>query len=80
VCLSYHLIADNLIKKNHPMQDTGFIVDLTGKCMEGMKMNWASYLINELEKDYHEVQDQGCEFHFSWLLVCIIFVSWKMPK
>jgi hypothetical protein len=32
----------------------GFIVDLAGKCVEGLKMNLASYLINQLEKDCHE--------------------------
>jgi hypothetical protein len=36
------------------MQVTGFVVDLAGKCVEGMQMNWASYLINELEKDCRE--------------------------
>jgi hypothetical protein len=41
-------------------------------------MNWVSYLVNDLEKDYHEVQDQGYEFHFSWLLILIAFVTWKM--
>jgi hypothetical protein len=39
-----------------------------------------SYLINELEKDCREVKDQGYEFHFSWLLILISFVSWKMSE
>jgi hypothetical protein len=26
------------------------------------------------------VQDQGYEFHFSWLLVLIAFVAWHMPE
>jgi hypothetical protein len=43
-----------------------------------MQMNWASYLINKLDKDCREVDDQGYEFHFSWLLVLITFVTWKM--
>jgi hypothetical protein len=47
------------------MQVTGFIVDLAGKCIEGMQRNWASYLVNQLDQDYHEAQDQGYEFHFS---------------
>jgi hypothetical protein len=56
----------------------GFLVDLVGKCIEGMQMNWASYLVNELEKDCHEVQDQGYEFYFSWLLILIAFFAWQM--
>jgi hypothetical protein len=73
--LTYQLIAGNLIRKNRPTQVIGFIVDLTGKCIEGMQMNWASYFVNELEKDCHEAQDHGYEFHFSWLLVLITFVA-----
>jgi hypothetical protein len=56
------------------------MVDLTGKCVEGMQMNWASYLINELEKDFRQAQYFGYEFHFSWLIVLIAFVTWKIPK
>jgi hypothetical protein len=78
VHLACQLIAGNLIRKNRPMQAIGFMVDLVGKCVEGMKMNWVSYLINELEKDCHKVQDQGYRFHFSWFLVLISFVTWKM--
>jgi hypothetical protein len=80
VHLACQLIAGKLIRKNHLTQVTGFVVDLAGKCIEGMQMNWASYLINELEKDCREAQDQGYEFHFSWLLVLIAFVAWKMPE
>jgi hypothetical protein len=78
VHLSCQLIAGNLIKKNRPTQVTGFVIDLAEKCVEGMQMNWVSYLVNELEKDYHEVQDKGYEFHFSWLLILIAFVTWEM--
>jgi hypothetical protein len=80
VCLACQLIAENIVRKNHPTQVTGFVVDLTGKCVEGMKMNWASYLINELEKYYRKAQDQGYKFHLNWLLVLITFVAWKMPE
>ena len=43
-------------------------------------MNWASYLVNQLELDCREAQDQGYEFHFSWLLILITFISWEMPE
>jgi hypothetical protein len=43
-------------------------------------MNWASYLVNQLEMDYHEAQNQGYELHFSWLLILITFTSWEMLK
>jgi hypothetical protein len=74
------LIAGKLVRKNRPTQVTGFVVDLAGKCIEGIQMNWVSYLVNQLEKDCREAQDQGYEFHFSWLLILIAFIAWEMPE
>jgi hypothetical protein len=34
--------------------------------------------VNQLEIDYKEAQDQGYEFHFSWLLILITFISWEI--
>ena len=80
VHLACQLIVGKIARKNHLMQVTGFIVNLAGKCVEGMQMNWVSYLVNVLEKDICEEQDQGYEFHFSWLLILIAFVTWDMPE
>jgi hypothetical protein len=41
VCLACQLIVGKLVHKNRPTQVTGFIVDLAGKCVEGLQMNWA---------------------------------------
>jgi hypothetical protein len=80
VCLACQLIVGKLVRKNRPTQVTGFVVDLAGKCVEGLQMNWVSFLINQLEKDCREAQDQGYEFHFSWLLILITFIAWEMPE
>ena len=40
-------------------------------------MNWAQYLVNQLELDCRGAQDQGYEFHFSWLL---ILIAWELPE
>jgi hypothetical protein len=39
VCLSFQLIVGKLVRKNRPMQVTSFVVDLAGKCVEGIQMN-----------------------------------------
>jgi hypothetical protein len=80
VCLAFQLITGKLVRKNRPTQVMGFVVDLAGKCIEGMQMNWVSYLVNQLEQDCREAQDQGYEFHFSWLLILVAFVAWEMPE
>ena len=43
-------------------------------------MNWAQYLVNQLELDCREAQDQGYEFHFSWLLILIAFITGELPE
>jgi hypothetical protein len=68
------------MRKNHPTQVTELVVDLARKCVEVMQMNWANYLLNELEKDCREAQDLGYEFHYNWLIILIAFVAWRMPK
>jgi hypothetical protein len=78
--LACQLIIGNLVRNKHPIQVTRFVVDLAGKCVKGMQMNWESYLVNELEKDCREAQDQGYEFHFSWLLILIEFFTWEMME
>jgi hypothetical protein len=57
VFLYCQLIARNLIRNNRLTQVIGFVVDLAGKCVKGMKMNWVNFLIKELKKECHEVQD-----------------------
>jgi hypothetical protein len=57
VHLAFQLIAGKLVRNICPTQVTGFVVDLVGKCVEGMQMNWVSYLINEIEKDFCKAQD-----------------------
>jgi hypothetical protein len=80
VHLAYQLIAGKIVRKNRPTQVTGFVVDLAGKCTEGLYINWTKYLVNQLELDYREAQEQEYEFHFSWLLILIAFIAWEMSK
>jgi hypothetical protein len=78
--LACQLITGKLVRKNRPTQVTGFVVDLAGKCVEGVQMNWVKYLVNQLELDCCKVQDQGYEFHFSWILILIAFFSSEMSE
>jgi hypothetical protein len=44
VHLACQMIAGKLVCKNRPTQVSGFVVDLAGKCVEGVQMNWSKYL------------------------------------
>jgi hypothetical protein len=48
VRLSFQLIDGKHVRKNLPTQVTKFMVDLAGKCVEGLQMNWVNYLVNEI--------------------------------
>jgi hypothetical protein len=48
--------------------------------MEGLQMKLKKYLVNQLDQDCCETQDQGYEFHFSWVLILIAFIAWEMPE
>jgi hypothetical protein len=80
VRLACQLIAGKLVRNNQPTQLFGFVVDLAGKCVERLQMNWEKYLVNQLEIDCREAQDQVHEFHFSWLLILIAFFTWEPPE
>jgi hypothetical protein len=43
-------------------------------------MNWAQYLVNQIEIDSREVQYQGYDFHFSWLLILNTSIAWELPE
>ena len=79
MCLSCELIEGKIVRKNRPTQVTGFVVDLVEKCVEGLQMNWKKYLVNQLELYYRKAQDQGYDFHFSWLLILITFTTREIP-
>jgi hypothetical protein len=80
MCLACKLIVGKLVRKNRPTQVTGLVVDLTGKCIEGLHMNWVKYLVNQPELDCRKAHDQGYELHFSWLLIVIAFVALEIPE
>jgi hypothetical protein len=62
VHLACQLIAGNLVRKNRPTQVTGFVVDLAGKCVEGLQMNWVKYLVNQLELDFVKLRIRAMSF------------------
>jgi hypothetical protein len=39
--------------------------------------SWALDLLNQFLVDCRYVQDNGTEFHYSWLIILIALVGWK---
>jgi hypothetical protein len=45
-----------------------------------MMFSWASYLLNQFLLDCRDAQDNGTEFHYSWLIILIALAGWQEPK
>jgi hypothetical protein len=52
------------------------VIAAAEKCMEGVQMNWATFLVNQFLTDCIEAQEKGIEFHYAWLLILIALVGW----
>lgn len=38
------------------------------------------YLCSEFLANYKEAQDQSKTFHYAWLVLSIVLVTWELPK
>jgi hypothetical protein len=41
---------------------------------------WAPYLLNHLLIDYRDVQKNGIEFRYSWMIILMALAGWQEPK
>jgi hypothetical protein len=42
--------------------------------------SWVPYLLNQFLIDCRDAQDNGTEFHYSWMIILIALAGWKEPK
>ena len=53
------------------------VIDSNKKCVERVSMNWVPFLLNQFLINSMEAQDKGMEFHYSRLLILIVFIVWN---
>ena len=53
-----------------------FVAEL---CAAYVQLNWSQYLINELLAYAEEEKEKGSAFHYSWILILILFVALEEP-
>jgi hypothetical protein len=73
------VLACKLLRKCHKDEVSTAVIAATEKCMEGVQMNWATFLVNKFLQDCTEAQEKGTEFHYAWFLILIVLVGWKEP-
>jgi hypothetical protein len=42
--------------------------------------SWAPYLLNQFLVDCRDAQDNGNEFHYSWIIILIDLAGWQETK
>ena len=52
---------------------------LAEQCAKGVHLNWAVFLCEEFLTNSKEAQEQGKTFHYAWLLLSILLVTWELP-
>jgi hypothetical protein len=67
-------MACKLLRKCRKEEALAGVIAVAVQCTKGVMFSWAPYLLNFLI-DYMDAQDNGVEFHYSWLLVLIALVG-----
>lgn len=80
VRITIQILACSLFWKSFQDQVYASIIALATQCMEGVHMNWLVFLLDKFLEDYHETQEKGKPFLYTWLLICIALFGWKEPK
>jgi hypothetical protein len=74
------LMACKLLRKCRREEASAGVIAVAVQCTKGMMFSWVSYLLNQFLLDYHDAQDNGTEFHYSWLIILIALARWQDPK
>ena len=74
------VLATKLVRKMRLNQCTVGTITTFELCVAGVQMNWSHYLLNDLLADVESSQEKGTAFHYSWLLILILFVTWLEPS
>jgi hypothetical protein len=72
--LSYKLLK-SVTRTNVQLESSLF----AERCVAGVQMAWACYLLNEFVDDCLEAQDFDKEFHYSWVILLIAMILWSTP-
>jgi hypothetical protein len=59
------VLACKLLRKLQKDQFPTTVIEVIEKCIEGVQMNWVTFLLNQFLIDYEETQYQGTDFHYA---------------
>jgi hypothetical protein len=74
------ILTYKLLRKCPREEVPAGVVVVAVKFTEGTIVTWASYLLNLFLYDCKDAQDLGAYFHYSWLIMLIVFMGWREPR
>jgi hypothetical protein len=74
------ILSCKLLRKCHREEVPTGIVTVAAQYVEGTTVSWEPYLLNLFMDDCKDAQDIGTEFHYSWLIMLIVFMGWREPR
>ena len=74
------VLATKLVHMIRSNQCTAWMIVVVELCEVGVQMNCSHYLLNELLENVEDSEEKGNTFHYSWLLILILFLAWEEPK
>jgi len=74
------ILAGKIMRKCCSNEVLALVVYLVVQCTKGVQYNWAKYLCHDFLEYCHKSQDDGKVFHYTWLLLLIALMAWRMPE
>ena len=74
------LLVGRVLKKCQPSEVPTGAIDLVVHAKECKQYKWCLYLLNQFMDDCKDAQESNQLFHCSWLIILMVFVSWKEPN
>jgi len=74
------LLACQLVRKCRKDECHVGVIHASERCAYGIKMSLALYLQDEFVVGCLKVQEQGKYFHYSWVLLLLAMILWKLPE
>jgi hypothetical protein len=76
VWFATQVLTRKLLRKCWKDEVLDVVIAVVEKCIEGVQMNWDTFLVNPFFQYCIEAWKKGTKFHYAWILKLIALVGW----
>jgi len=74
------ILVRKFMRKCHADEVIAPVIALVAQCVKGVHFNWVRYLYFKFLANFRKAQELSKTFHYVWLLMSIVLVTWELPK